>query len=816
MCLTCHFIDLGSYGELVRKLVYSGQPQLAEALFRDNIVGRGIDPDLPILNSMMGGIPCKAACNAMIWGLYAHDRILEAFDYLVRVNEAGVTPGILCFNKLIYGLCYKGYMDEALELFDVMRCGHVYPPTLHLYKSIFYGLCKRGLVVEAESLFREMESQGIYIDRKMKMAMRVFLRMLKTDCEPDNYTYNTLIHGFLKLGLFDKGRLVYKQMAGWGMQPDAVTNHLFISKYCREGKVDCALMLFNNMLSCNLAPNVQCYMVLINALYKENRLLEVYDLFKSMLVRVVVPDHVLSFVLMKKYPERQRLHLAHLILQAIAKNGCGFDPSMLSSSASVNSNWDLEREIEILIEGIVRCNFNLANVAFSVIVIALCGEGKPNDALLYMDKIVRVGCMPSLFTYNSLIRCLCQKGLFEDAKYLLDLMQDRGVVPNQATYLIMVNEHCKRGDLVSAFNILDQMDERGLRPNVAIYDTIIEEMFKRMLESGVDPDEAVYVTMINGYSKNGRAIEAHQLFDITLENSIQPSSYSYTALITISGLVKKNMTYKGCIYLDKMLGDGLQPNAVLYTSLISLFLKKGQIEFAFRLVDLMDRNQIDTDLIMYISLVSGVSRNISGIKKEWYVINKKSDRERNVVPFTLMPMKKILRISADTPEEMKWFALKLMQKFKDIEFMPNLAERMWDAYDHFEKMQREGVHPNEVTYSILIDGHIRSGDIDSAIGLFNKMVLIVYNTSLKGLCKAGRVLNALPLSYTMRKRGVFPNQFSYECLLSCFCASDVSVPAFKIFEEMLAQNYKPKQFNHNWLLCKLCENNKFLESPHGI
>ena len=125
--------------------------------------------------------------------------------------------------------------------------------------------------------------------------------------------------------------------------------------------------------------------------------MEVYDLFKSMLVRGVVPDHVLSFVLMKKYPEGQRLHLAHLILQAIAKNGCGFDPSMLSSSAGVNSNGGLEREIEILLEGIVRCNFNLANVAFGVIVSALCEEGKPNDALLNMDKIVRVGCMPLPF-----------------------------------------------------------------------------------------------------------------------------------------------------------------------------------------------------------------------------------------------------------------------------------------------------------------------------------------------------------------------------------------------------------------------------------
>nr|POE61759.1 pentatricopeptide repeat-containing protein [Quercus suber] len=46
-------LDLGSYGDLVRKLVYSGLPQLAEALFRDSIVGRGIDPDLSILNSMV-------------------------------------------------------------------------------------------------------------------------------------------------------------------------------------------------------------------------------------------------------------------------------------------------------------------------------------------------------------------------------------------------------------------------------------------------------------------------------------------------------------------------------------------------------------------------------------------------------------------------------------------------------------------------------------------------------------------------------------------------------------------------------------------
>jgi pentatricopeptide repeat protein len=91
---------------------------------------------------------------------------------------------------------------------------------------------------------------------------------------------------------------------------------------------------------------------------------------------------------------------------------------------------------------------------------------------------------------------------------------------------------------------------------------------------------------------------------------------------------------------------------------------------------------------------------------------------------------------------------------------------MQDAYDHFEMMQREGVCPNQVTYTILVDGHIQSGDIDSAIGLFNKMNedgcapdIIAYNTLLRGLCKAGRLLDALSLSYMMRKRGFYQIRF---------------------------------------------------------
>ncbi|KAJ4706212.1 Pentatricopeptide repeat-containing protein [Melia azedarach] len=870
-------LGLGGYGALLRKLLESGESQLALSLYQDNIVALGIDPDPSILNSIiiclcklgnvedairhsdrllsMNSLPIKPASDAILRELCAEERVLEAFDYFIKISDAGVALNCCSYNVLIDGLCFKGYLNEAMEVFDIMGKRKRLPPTLHQYKSLFYGFCKKRRIVEAELLSKEMESLGFYVDKtmytslingycrdkKMTMAMRVYFRMLKMGCEPDSYACNTLIHGFAKMGLFDKGWALYSQMTYWGLQPNVVTYHIMISNYCRKGKIDCALMLLNNMVSSKLVPSVHCYTVVIAALYKQNRLTEIDELYKNMLDNGVAPDHILSFILMKKCPKGRELQLALMLLQAFAKNGCGIDPLALSKSATR----DFSQEIELLLGEIVKSNPNLANVAFGIYINALCKVGRAEEAFLCLDKMVSFGCRPLHFTCNCLIKCLCLEGLFEDAKSLIVLMQDSGMVADAETYLILVTEHCKWRNLDSAFDLLDQMEAEGPKPGVAIYDTIIgclfrekkileaQDVFKRMLEAGVDPDEVVYTTMINGYSQNGKAIEAGQLFEKMIENSIQPSSHSYTALI--SGLVKKGMMDKGCIYLSKMFGDGLVPNAVLYTSLISHFLRKGEFEFAFRLVDLMDRNQIEYDLITYIALVSGVCRHIT-VRKIFCDVNRGAERAREMLfqllhQRTLAPREKDIRVSADSPEAIECFALKLVRKVKAIQFMPNLylyngiisgfcwAGRMHDAYDHFQMMQREGVRPNQVTFTILIHGHILAGEIDHAIGLFNQMNAdgcvadgLAYNTLLRGLCQAGRLHDALSVLYTMRKRGYIPNKDSYENLLGGLCANCWSIPAFKIFEEMIAHGYLPYPYSYNWLLCILCKEKQFHEA----
>ncbi|XP_073293256.1 pentatricopeptide repeat-containing protein At5g62370 [Primulina huaijiensis] len=880
-------LDLVSYDCLVRKLVVFGEALMAEALYRDFVVCKGFEPGRELLNSMiicfcklgkldeakscfdrlieMGFVPGVGECNAIIKNLCFRDRFLESYDCFVKINEAcEIVLDFTCYNRLVNGLCSRGFLDEGLRVFDVLIDQGV-PPTVNMCRSLVIGFSKWGHAEEAEMLSTKIESYGFVMDkltytclinayckgRKMKMAMRLFMRMLKMGCEPDSYTYNTLIHGFVNLGMFSKGWLLHNKMVDSGLKPDLVTYQIMLNKYCIDQKVDSALVLFNDMLQSNMPPNVHCYTVLIAALCKEQRLEEIYSLYHKMLDNGVVPDPVLFFTLVKNLPEGDEMYLALMVLHAIAKKSCNVDSSVISPSVKPASTDDAMVEIEYLLDEIARSNSFFANTAFSIYIIALCMGGRLDTALNCMEKMVNLGFSPSLTAFNSLIKLLFQEGLTQDAQSLLEFMQDLGVVANQTTFSIIVDEYCKHADSSSAIDVLDQIEERGIKPSVTIYNSIIgclgrqkmiheaEKFFYRMLEFGIDPDEKIFVTMINAYSKNGCAKLADRLFKQMMEYDFRPSSHAYTALI--AGLVKKNMIIKGCIYLDRMLEEGLMPNAVLYTSLIKQFLRKREFEFAFRLVDLMEKTEIELDLVTYITLVSGVSRNFRYYEGKWFLSDNKSKKAKEMLFHlldrkTIFPRAKGLKMSVSSKKETEFFALRLIQKIRECPLIQDLylyngrisglcrEQRMQEAYEHLDLMQREGVHPNMVTFTILIDGHMKFGEVDLAVDLFNKMNSndfaqhgldgVLINTLVKGLCKGGRIIDALSLTHNMQKRGLFPSKRSYETLLSSFCAQRSSSNALKIYEDMLAHDYFPCRYNFEWLINILCEDNE-LKDVHA-
>ncbi|KAL8268403.1 hypothetical protein R6Q59_002201 [Mikania micrantha] len=867
---------LPCYSALISRLVNAGDLNLAENLYIDRVLKQGLKPDASLLNSMMIcycklgkikeendhvekllGMTCSSArhFSELIGEVFDQNRLTDAYDYCVRINDAAIFLAVSCYNMLIAGLSFRGYVDEALHVFDIMLERGV-QPVCHLWKSLVFGFCKTGRVEEAELLSIEMESHGFFVDkvmytslingycknRKVKMGMRLFYKMLKMGCQPDTYTYNTLMHGLVNFGFFDKIWVLHTHMIELGLEPDVLTYQIMINKFCKENKVDCALALFSSMCGRGLIPNVHCYTSIIPTLYKESRM-EVDEICQKMLDSGVIPDQVMFFKLVKEYPKGYELHLTLMFLNAIAKYGCGIDS--LQSSVSFGPNESIRYQIDHILGKIVDLCPHLANMAYSIYIIGLCLGGKSDDALRVVIFMINLGFQPLISAYNSLIKCFSQDGFVEHSSALIELMEGMGMIPNSTTFLVMVNEHCKQIDLASAFNVLRLMDDRRLKPNVAIYDCIIRclgkekrvfdahGMFKRLLESGVDPDDALYFRMINVYAKYGQAIEAERLFNRMMKHGIQLNSHGYSSLV--SGFVKKNMMEKAVMYLESMLKDGFMPNKVLYTSLINQFLRKGEIEFAFRLIFLMEISHIECDHITYISLVSGICRNLQCYNGKFHDNLNKSQKERDRLFHLLCQnsslMENVSKVSITTHEDLKLLAMKLIRGVKDSLFMPNLylhnailsgfcrMGKFGEAYDHLDVMEKQGVGPNQVTFTILINGHIQAGEINAAVRLFNRMNAdgcfpdrILYNILIKGLCKNKRLLDALSLSHAMCKRGFVPSKIAYEYMLVSLCASRLVNEALNLCEDMISHNYLPCRYNGHWLLHMLHDENKLHEA----
>ncbi|KAJ6682458.1 RESPIRATORY COMPLEX I CHAPERONE (CIA84) putative [Salix koriyanagi] len=86
------------------------------------------------------------------------------------------------------------------------------------------------------------------------------------------------------------------------------------------------------------------------------------------------------------------------------------------------------------------------------------------------------------------------------------------------------------------------------------------------------------------------------------------------------------------------------------------------------------------------------------------------------------------------------------------------------------------VPPNTTTFSIVINGLIKTGNLDLAVGLFRDMAqigckpgLLLYNNLIDALCTSDRLQESCGLLQEMEDSGVEPTSFTNNCIFGCLC-----------------------------------------------
>ncbi|XP_049935575.1 LOW QUALITY PROTEIN: pentatricopeptide repeat-containing protein At1g53600, mitochondrial-like [Nymphaea colorata] len=412
-----------------------------------------------------------------------------------------------------------------------------------------------------------------------------------------------------------------------------------------------------------------------------------------------------------------------------------------------------------------RCMPERNSVSWTVMITGLIRNGMFSEAKTLFDR------MPgekNLISLNAILTAYVNNGEMQSARQLFDAMDQRNVV----SWSIMVYGYSSTGRIVEAQELFDEMPER----NVVSWTTMIDgylrkgmwkealSMFSRMRRLAVMFNSTTLTVLCDLHANGGNKRWGIQVHALAFVVGFESDQILRNALIVMYS--RNGMTSHASKVFDSMKNKSI----AAWNSMIAAYGQLGWLDQAYNLFLKMPKR----DLVSWTTMILGFS-NVGYMRDAIWLLENMPDRD--VIAWTTV-------ISG---------------------FVQN--GEFEHAFVWFIRMLREGLQPNEVTFSCLISAssglalfsqgvqvhacalknnfqsdyvvsnllismYSKCGSIADAYKIFrstNSHDLESWNSMIYGFAQHGHGNNSLELFKTMQAVGKEPNHVTFLCLLTA-CA----------------------------------------------
>ncbi|KAG2622874.1 hypothetical protein PVAP13_3KG043270 [Panicum virgatum] len=379
--------------------------------------------------------------------------------------------------------------------------------------------------------------------------------------------------------------------------------------------------------------------------------------------------------------------------------------------------------------------------------------------------------------------CVMVRGLCLEGRKLIEARWGAECVPHVVFYNVLIDGYCRRGDIGWALLLLGDMETKGFLPTVVTYGAIINwlgrkgdlekigSLLQEMRVKGLCPNVQVYNTLIDALCKWQSASQAMAVLKLMFASGCDPDVVTFNTLI--SAFCRAGDVRQAVQLLREAIRRELEPNQLSYTSLIHGFCISGEVMVASDLlVEMMGRGHTP-DVVTFGALIHGLV--VAGQLNEALMVCEKMKR--------MLPAAK------------------------------NLVAEMLE----------QNVQPDKFVYTTLIDGFIRSENLDYARKIFEFMEqkgvcpdVVVYNAMIKGYCKFGMMGEVILCMSSMRKAGCTPDEFTYTTLIDGYAKQGDTDNAEDLFANMQSEGLFPNVVHYTILIGSLFKKEKLAEPrAHG-
>ncbi|XP_074319222.1 pentatricopeptide repeat-containing protein At3g14580, mitochondrial [Silene latifolia] len=230
--------------------------------------------------------------------------INRAIETLFDMPNYHCWPSVKTFNLVLnllvssksFDLVHEVFMGAAKLGVEIDACS---------LNILIKGLCERGLLDDALQVFDEFPQQG---------------------CKPSKMTYSTIMNCMCKKGDVDGAFELLGRMEKDGVSPDAVTFNVLVSGLQKQGRVTEAMELLDKMSFSGCKPNKGTYQEVLYGLLKEKRFLEAKDFVQRMRSKALIPSFASYKELIEGLSEEKLIGDVEWVLKSMVL--VGFVPKM--------------------------------------------------------------------------------------------------------------------------------------------------------------------------------------------------------------------------------------------------------------------------------------------------------------------------------------------------------------------------------------------------------------------------------------------------------------------------------------------------------
>jgi pentatricopeptide repeat protein len=356
--------------------------------------------------------------------------------------------------------------------------------------------------------------------------------------------------------------------------------------YVHHGHSLHAFNFFGKMNQEAVEPNKATYLYLLQACGDSGGILEGVVLHAHIIESSTIVDVVIGSSLIDMYTKCGGLQDAYEVFCRLSnKNVISWSAIIRGYSYHGHHFRSLELFERMQEEGIQP-----DKVTFLCILKAIGNLRMMVQGTLIHDQVILRGLESDVMIGNGLIHMYCSCGSFESACKVFDNMPKRDVV----SWSAMITGHATHGNIEIAFGLFKRMQQERIKPDRVTLLCMAKacgmigalELGKLMHDyiqhNEADTELAIGNALVDMYARCGSLEDSSRVFHKLME----PDVISWGAMI--AGYAEHGSFCEAWECLQAMERQGLEPNGIMFTSILSACGRSGNIETGYLYFRLMN------------------------------------------------------------------------------------------------------------------------------------------------------------------------------------------------------------------------------------